>query len=205
LNERSKQNQNIRPQLLQQKYANIMANAWDYVSGASTIIADNLLQAAMKSAILLGKLEDESNRESITQTNFVSYQITGDAEKTFAATLTLPGRLVLDTATGIASLVVRNQFAELLTNYAPGTGTLAGTAHLPAAIVKLAELCTYWERQVQSSIVTKTPNQITVNADLEASQFVIQLNIPAKVSVNATTNLIELKEVDYFYILASQV
>jgi hypothetical protein len=181
-----------------------MANAWDYVSGASTITADNLLQAAMKAAILFGKLEAQSNKESAVQTNYASYQVTGDAEKVFAATLTLPGRLTLDETTGVASLVARNQFADFITDYAPGTGTLAGTAHLPAAIVKLAELCTYWERQVNSTIVTKTPNQITVNADLEASQFTIQLNIPADVVVDAITGKIELKEVDYFYILGSQ-
>jgi hypothetical protein len=182
----------------------IMANAWDYVSGGSTIEADNLLQAAMKAAILFGKLEAESNKESAVQTNYASYQITGDAEKVFAATLTLPGRLTLDAVTQETKLVARNQFSDYITDYAAGAGTLAGTAHLPAAIVKLAELCTYWERQVNSTIVTKTPNQITVNADLEASQFTIQLNIPAAVFVDAATGKIELKEVDYFYILSSQ-
>lgn len=178
---------------------------WDYVSTGSSIEADNLLQAAMKAAIRLGKAENESNQEGGTQTNFVSLQLTGDAEKTFAATITLPGRLVNDPVTGDADLVPRNILAEFLTDYVAGTGTLATAANLAAAVVKLAKLCTYWERQVQSSIVTKTPNQITVNADLEASQFVIQLNIPARLFINPTTGAIEISEIDYFYILASQV
>jgi hypothetical protein len=177
---------------------------WDFVSGGSSVVADNLLQAAMKAVIRLGKAENESNRESAVQTAYVSYQVTGDAEKVFAATMTLPGRLVLDQATGVASLKPRNILTDVITDFVPGTGTLAGTNTLPEAVVKLAELCTYWERQVQSSIVTKTPNQITVNADLEASQFVIQFNIPASIFIDATTGKIELKEVDYFYILASQ-
>lgn len=177
---------------------------WDYVGTGSSIEADNLLQAAMKAAIRLGKAENESNQEGGTQTNYVALQLTGDAEKTFAATLTLPGRLVNDPLTSEVRLTPRNILAEFITDYVAGTGTLALAPHLAAAVVKLAELCTYWERQVQSSIVTKTPNQITVNADLEASQFVIQLNIPARLFVNAVSGKIEVSEIDYFYILASQ-
>jgi hypothetical protein len=133
-----------------------------------------------------------------------SPQVTGDAEKVFAATLTLPGRLVNDTATGEVSLEPRNILAEFLTDYVAGTGTLAGSAHLAAAIVKLAKLLTFWERQVQSTIVTKTPNQTIIQADLEASQFVIQFNIPARLFVDAA-GLINVKEVDFLYILATQV
>jgi hypothetical protein len=177
---------------------------WDYVATGSSIEADNLLQAAMKAVIRLGKAENESNQEGGTQTAFVSLQVTGDAEKVFAATLTLPGRLVNDPATGEVTLAPRNILAEFLADYSEGTGTLAGAAHLSAAIVKLAKLLTYWERQVQSSIVTKTPNQTIIQADLEASQFVIQFNIPARLFVDATTNLIELKEIDFLYILATQ-
>lgn len=177
---------------------------WDYVGTGSSIEADNLLQAAMKAAIRLGKAENESNQEGGTQSTFVSLQLTGDAEKTFAATLTLPGRLTNDVVTGETELVPRNILSEFLADYAAGTGTLATAPHLAAAIVKLAKLCTYWERQVQSSIVTKTPNQITINADLEASQFVIQFNIPARLFTDATTGKIEVREIDYFYILASQ-
>jgi hypothetical protein len=181
----------------------IMAE-WDYVAGGSSIVADNLLQAAMKATIALGKAENESNQEGGAQTAYVSYQITGDAEKVFAGTLTIPGRLVNDPVTGEVTLVPRNILSEFLTTYAPGTGTLLGATHLAAAIVKLAKSLTYWERQVQSSIVTKTPNQTIINADLEASQFVIQFNIPARLFVDATTNLIELKEVDFLYILSTQ-
>jgi hypothetical protein len=177
---------------------------WDYVSTGSSIEADNLLQAAMKAVIYLGKAENESNQEGGTQTTFASYQVTGDAEKVFAATLTLPGRLVNDPLTGEVNLVPRNILGEFLTEYLPGTGTLADALHLSAAIVKLAKLLTYWERQVQSTIVTKTPNQTVINADLEASQFAIQFNIPARLFVDATTNLIELKEVDFLYILGTQ-
>jgi hypothetical protein len=177
---------------------------WDYVASGSSIVADNLLQAAMKATIALGKAENESNQEGGAQTAFVSFQITGDAEKVFAATVTLPGRLVNDPVTGEVTLVPRNVLSEFLTAYAPGTGTLLGATHLSAALVKLAKLLTYWERQVQSSIVTKTPNQTIINADLEASQFVIQFNIPARLFVDATTNLIELKEVDFLYILSTQ-
>jgi hypothetical protein len=182
-----------------------MANAWDYDGTGSSVLADNLLQAAMKSVIALGKAENESNQEGGAQTAYVSYQVTGDNEKVFAATLTLPGRLTNDALTGEVSLVPRNILAEFLTGYLPGTGTIADALHLSAAIVKLAKLLTYWERQVQSSIVTKTPNQTIINADLEASQFVIQFNIPARLFVDAVTNAIEIKEVDFLYILASQV
>ena len=179
---------------------------WDYVDTGSSIVADNLLQAAMKSVIRLGKAENESNQEGGAQTAFVSYQVTGDNEKVFAATLTLPGRLVNDPATGTVKLLPRNILSEFLTDYIPGTGTLATDAlHLSAAIVKLAELLTYWERQVQSSIVTKTPNQTIIQADLEASQFTIQFNIPARLFVDATTGAIEVKEVDFLYILATQI
>jgi hypothetical protein len=182
-----------------------MANAWDYDGTGSSVVADNLLQSAMKAVIALGKAENESNQEGGAQTTYVSYQITGDNEKVFAATLTLPGRLVNDPLTGAVTLVPRNILSEFLASYVPGTGTLADAIHLSAAIVKLAKLLTYWERQVQSSIVTKTPNQTIINADLEASQFVIQFNIPARLFVDAVTNLIEVKEVDFLYILATQV
>jgi hypothetical protein len=177
---------------------------WDYLGTGSSIIADNLLQAAMKSVIRLGKAENESNQEGGAQTAFVSLQVTGDAEKVFAATLTLPGRLVNDPLTGEVTLAPRNILGEFLTDYVEGTGTLAGTVHLAAGIIKLAKLLTYWERQVQSTIVTKTPNQTIINADLEASQFTVQFNIPARLYVDATTNAIELKEVDFLYILATQ-
>ena len=178
---------------------------WDYVSTGSSVVADNLLQAAMKAVIALGKAENESNQEGGAQTTFVSYQVTGDAEKVFAATLALPGRLVNDPLTGEVTLVPRNILGEFLAEYLPGTGTLTDALHLSAAIVKLAKLLTYWERQVQSTIVTKTPNQTVINADLEASQFAIQFNIPARLFVDPTTNLIELKEVDFLYILGTQI
>jgi hypothetical protein len=177
---------------------------WDYDGTGSSIIADNLLQSAMKAVIELGKAENTSNQEGGTQTTFVSYQFTGDNEKVFAATLNLPGRLVNDVLTGEVSLVPRNILTEFLTTYVPGTGTLADALHLSAAIVKLAKLLTYWERQVQSTVVTKTPNQTIITADLEASQF-IQFNIPARIFIDSVTNLIEIKEVDFLYILATQI
>lgn len=177
---------------------------WDYVGTGSSIEADNLLQAAMKSVIELGRAENASNQEGGTQTAFVSYQVTGDNEKVFAATLTLPGRLINDVATGEVNLQPRNILAEFLTSYVAGTGTLAGAAHLSAAIIELAKKLTYWERQVQSSIVTKTPNQTIIQADLEGSQFTIQFNIPVRLFVDAITNAIELREVDFLYILATQ-
>ena len=181
-----------------------MADAWDYDGTGSSVVADNLLQAAMKSVIRLGKAENESNQEGGTQTAFVSYQVTGDNEKVFAATLTLPGRLTNDANTGEIRLIPRVILSEFLTDYVAGTGSLAAAAHLSAAIIKLAEKLTYWERQVQSSIVTKTPNQTIIQEDLEASQFVIQFNIPARLFTDPTTNLIEVKEVDFLYILKTQ-
>ena len=178
---------------------------WDYVEDGSSILAENLLQAAMKAVIALGKAENESNQEGGTPSAFVSYQVTGDAEKVFAATLSLPGRLTLDPLTGETTLVPRNILSEFLTDYAAGTGTLATEAFLAGAIVKLAKLLTYWERQVQSTVVTKTPNQTIINADLELSAFTIQFNIPVRLFVDAVTNLIELKEVDFLYILGTQI
>jgi hypothetical protein len=182
-----------------------MANAWDYDGTGSSVEADNLLQAAMKSVIALGKAENESNQEGGTPSTFVSFQVTGDAEKVFAATLSLPGRLVLDPLTGETALVPRNILSEFLTSYVPGAGTLATEAFLAGAIVKLAKLLTYWERQVQSTVVTKTPNQTVINADLELSLFTIQFNIPVRLFIDAATNAIELKEVDFLYILGTQI
>lgn len=179
--------------------------AWDYVAGGSSIEADNLLSAAMKSVIRLGKAENESNQEGGTQTAFVSYQITGDNEKVFAATLTLPGRLVPDAVTGKIELQPRVILSEFLTDYLPGTGTLALASTQSAAIIDLAEKLTYWERQVQSTIVTKTPNQTIIQEDLENSQYTIQFNIPARIVVDATTGKIEVEAVDFLYILATQV
>lgn len=178
---------------------------WDYVEDGSSILAENLLQAAMKAVIALGKAENESNQEGGAPTAFVSYQITGDAEKVFAATLSLPGRLTLDPLTGETTLVPRNILSEFLSNYVPGDGTLATEAFLAGAIVKLAKLLTYWERQVQATVVTKTPNQTVINADLELSTFTIQFNIPVRLFVDAVTNLIEIKEVDFLYILGTQI
>lgn len=174
---------------------------WDYVDGGASILAPNLLKAAMNSVIELGRAENESNQEGSTQTAFVSYQVTGDAEKVFAATLTLPGRVVNDVATGEVTLEARNILTEFLTDYLPGTGTLATAAHLAAAIVKLAKLLTYWERQIASTVVTKTPNQTIITQDLEASQFTINFNIPVKIDVDAATGDIALQEIDFLYIL----
>jgi hypothetical protein len=199
-----KQNPNIHHNQPQTKLGLKTMADWDYVGTGSSIEADNLLQAAMKTVIELGRAENESNQEGGAQTAYVSYQVTGDAEKVFAATLTLPGRLTNDAATGEVALAPRNILAEFLPDYAPGTGTLADALHLSAAVVKLAKLLTYWERQVQSSIVTKTPNQTVISADLEASQFVITFNIPARVAIDATTGAIQVKEIDFLYILATQ-
>jgi hypothetical protein len=178
---------------------------WDYVGGGSSLVAPTLLQAAMNQVIRLGKAENESNQEGGTQTALVSYQVTGDNEKVFAATLALPGRLINDPVTGKKSLKPRVVLSEFLTDYEAGTGTLANEAHDAAAIIKLAEDLTYWERQVQSTIVTKTPNQTIIVEDIEASSFNIQFNIPARFVTDVATGKIEVEAVDFLYILASQV
>lgn len=178
---------------------------WDYVGGGSSLVAPTLLQAAMNQVIRLGKAENESNQEGGTQTAFVSYQVTGDSEKVFAATLALPGRLVRDAATNKVRLQPRVILSEFLTDYQAGTGTLADETHDSAAVIKLAEDLTYWERQVQSTIVTKTPNQTIIQEDLEASQYTIQFNIPARFVTDAVTGKIEVEAIDFLYILASQV
>jgi hypothetical protein len=177
---------------------------WDYVQGDSSIAAPNLLKAAMNAVIELGRAENESNQEGSTQTAFVSYQVTGDAEKVFAATVNIPGRLTNDVATGKTELLPRNILTEFLTTYEPGTGTLADAPHLAAAIVKLAKLLTYWERQVQSSIVTRTPNQTVITEDLEGSAYAITFNIPVRVVIEAVAGDISLKEIDFLYILGTQ-
>jgi hypothetical protein len=181
-----------------------MANDWDYVSGGATIDAENLLQAGMKSIILASSLETESNRESTAKTDYFTYQITGDEEKVFAGSCKIPARLVLDVPTGITKLVPKNVFADVLTTYDPGTGTLLGTTNLPEAIVKIAELSTYWERQVRSTIVTKTPNQFVVAPDYEASVINLTFNVPVNIIIDILTGKVELKEDDYFYILGVQ-
>lgn len=195
------QNLNIHPQLQHYRRGlNKMAD-WDYVSSGSSIEAPNLLKAAMNAVIELGRAENESNQEGSTQTAFVSYQVTGDAEKVFAATLTLPGRVVNDLATGEVTLTPRNILGEFLESYLPGTGTLATASHLSAAIVKLAKLLTFWERQIASSVVTRTPNQTIVTEDLEGSQYTINFNIPVKIDTDPLTGKIELQEIDFLYIL----
>jgi hypothetical protein len=177
---------------------------WDYVSDGSSVNAPNLLAAGMVAIILASGLEAEGNRESTEKKDSYSYSITGDEEKVFAGSAKIAARLVKDDATGEVKLVPKNVFIDVLPNYEAGTGTLQGTANLPEAIVKIANLSTFWERQVRSTIVTKTPNQIEVKPDYEASVIDIKFNVPVNIALDAATGETSVVVDDYFYILGTQ-
>ena len=156
-------------------------------SGASTIQGDNLLDAIYNSIVYLGYLETKSNKDNPGQTtNIVSWQLTGDATKTFTATLALPARMVKDAVTNKISLVPRNFIVDYLT-WVPGTGDLADTTSLPQAIIDLCDSATYLERQIDPNIVIQTPNQVQVTPNQELGVFNIEIILPITVETDPVT------------------
>ncbi|MFM2305048.1 MAG: hypothetical protein RLZZ135_2460 [Cyanobacteriota bacterium] len=173
----------------------------DFVSGGSTIIAEKHVDALYRSIVLLSELESKANRDNPgQQTNYVSYQITGDASKTFTSTLSLPARMVRDTATNNISLFARNFIVDYLT-WIPGTGDLVNAVSLPEAIVHLCNLITYLERQIDPNIVIQTPNQVNITPNQEAGTFDISITLPCEVNSDPTTGQIDFTMFNYLFVL----
>jgi hypothetical protein len=181
-----------------------MASISDYISGGSTIVAEKLPDALYRAILLLSDLESKANRDNPgQQTNYVSFQITGDASKVFTATLSLPARMVKDATTNAISLIARNFIVDYLT-WVPGTGELGGTNSLPDAIVHLANLVTYLERQIDPNIVIQTPNQVQITPNQEAGTFDIAVTMPAEFASDATTGAVTFSMFNYLYVLDGQ-
>jgi hypothetical protein len=173
----------------------------DFLSGGSTIIAEKHVDALYRGIVLLSELESKANRDNPgQQTNFVSYQITGDAAKTFTSTLSLPARMVKDAVTNNVTLVARNFIVDYLT-WVPGTGDLVNTISLPEGIVHLCNLITYLERQIDPNIVIQTPNQVQITPNQEAGTFDISITMPCEVSIDPTTGQIDFTMFNYLFVL----
>lgn len=172
-----------------------------FVSGGATIEADKQVDALYRAIVQYSEVESQANRDSIGQTsNTVQYQILGDAQKSFTATLNLPARMVKDLVTGVIDLKVRNPFVDYIT-WVPGTGDLAATASLPEAIVLLCNSITYLERQIDPNIVIQTPNQVNITPNQEAGTFDIQITLPAGIVVDPLTGQINFEMFDYLFVL----
>jgi hypothetical protein len=175
----------------------------DFNSGGGTINAPKLVDALYRAIIKLSELESKANRDNTaSQTNFVQFSITGDATKTFAATLNLPARMIKDTA-GKIELKARNFIVDYI-DYEPGTGDLVEATSLPEAIVLLCRLITYLERQIDPNIVITTPNQVSITDNNEAGSFDIQVNLPLETVEDETTGQIAFNMFDYLFVLDAQ-
>jgi hypothetical protein len=173
----------------------------DFVSGGSTIIAEKHVDALYRSIVLLSELESKANRDNPgQQTNYVSYQITGDASKTFTSTLSLPARMVRDAVTNNISLFARNFIVDYLA-WVPGTGDLINAVSLPEAIVHLCNLITYLERQIDPNIVIQTPNQVNITPNQEAGTFDISIVLPCEVDADAATGQVTFNMFNYLFVL----
>jgi hypothetical protein len=176
----------------------------DFLSGGSTIKAGKLVDALYRAIVKLSELETKANRDNPgQQTAFVSYQITGDAAKTFTATLSLPARMIKDSVTNAITLAARNFIVDYLT-WEPGTGELINTVSLPDAIVHLCNLITYLERQIDPNIVIQTPNQVQITPNQEAGTFDIAITMPTEVAEDDTTGAVTFSMFNYLYVLESQ-
>jgi hypothetical protein len=179
---------------------NIMAVS-DFVSGGSTIIAEKHVDALYRGIVLLSELESKANRDNPgQQTNYVSYQITGDAAKTFTSTLSLPARMVKDPVTNNVSLFARNFIVDYLT-WVPGTGDLVNAVSLPEAIVHLCNLITYLERQIDPNIVIQTPNQVQITPNQEAGTFDVSITLPCEVTSDPVTGQVDFTMFNYLFVL----
>ena len=170
-----------------------------------SIKAEKKVDALYRGISLLSELESKANRDNPGQpTNYVSYQLVGDATKTFTATLTLPARMVKDATTAKITLVPRNFIVDYI-QWEPGTGDLANSATLPQGIVDLCDSITYLERQIDPNVVIQTPNQVNITPNQEAGTFDITINLPAEVTIDDVTGVVTYQMFDYLFVLDAQL
>jgi hypothetical protein len=171
-------------------------------SGGSSIVADTKLKALQLLVIQANYAEAKRNRDNKNnQTNLVSYAITSDAVTTFTSTVTIPSRMVEDAVTGEISFVVEETFAPNYLPFTAGAGDLGAAINGLDAIIHLARKCTYLEKQIDPNVVVTQADQIIVTTDIEAGQYVVALNLPLQVELDAATGLVTFAPFDYLRIL----
>jgi hypothetical protein len=173
----------------------------EFISTGSSLVAKTKLEALMKLSILMFAAEDAANKDNTANpTSNVQFTITGGAQTTMAATVNLPARLVLDAATGETKLVPRNQLSDYYA-FTPGTGDLQGATNLPEAVIEMAKLINYWEKQISPNIVIQQANQITVAENSDTGLVAVTLTLPVEVSIDATTGAINLDVFNYLFVI----
>lgn len=177
----------------------------EFTSGGSSVVATNKLEALQRLVIAANQAETRRNRDNQNnQTNLVSFAITADAQITFTATVTVPSRMVEDAATGEIILKVEETFSQDYFPFTPGAGDLAAAANGMEAIVKIAQKCTYHEKQIDPNVVVTKADQIIVTTDFENGQYIVALNLPVDVSTDAATGVTAFNPFDYLRILQFQ-
>jgi hypothetical protein len=182
-----------------------MAELNEFTSGGSSVIATGLLQALQRLVIAANSAELRRNRDNLNnQTNFVNYTITADAQTTFAATVTVPSRMVEDELTGEVTLKVEDTFNQSYFPFTPGVGDLSSCDSGMEAIVKLARKCTYREKLIDPNVVVTRADQIILTTDIENGQYIVALNLPIDVSTDELTGVTAFDPFDYLRILQFQ-
>jgi hypothetical protein len=164
-----------------------------FVPGAtpSSLVADTKLGALQLLTMELNNAEAKRNRvNKNNQTNFVSYSLAADAQTTLAATITIPATMQEDTVTGAIDFVVEEPFNSDYITFVAGDGDLNGATGPCDALVKLARKCTYLEKQIDPNVVVTQADQVVVTPDLENGQYVVTLNLPEQVKIDAATGAV---------------
>jgi hypothetical protein len=175
-----------------------------FVTGASpsSVVADTKLKAMQYLAIALNKAEAQRNRANKNnQTNYVSWGIAADAATTFTTTVTVPAQMVENATTGEIDLVAEEPFDSTFLAFTAGDGDLAGAAGPCAALIKLATKVTYLETLIDPNIVVTQADQVKLTKDYENGQYVVALNFPINVDIDAATGMVDFNPFDYLRIL----
>lgn len=153
----------------------------------------------MLAVIMLYNAQQAYNKANRTaQLNYVSYNVTAGAQRTFTAALDLPARTVED-ANG--KLVTKAQnFVDGYSEWEAGTGELVGTESLPEAVVEIAERINYLENQIESNIVITQANQVTPLTNKDTGRITIAVAFPVEQSVEVDGS-ISTESLDYLYVL----
>jgi hypothetical protein len=173
-----------------------------FTSGGSSIKAAHKLEALYRAIIKLSNIEDKANRDNpAAQTANVSWTITGDATKSFSATVLFPARMV--EVDGDEQLVPRNLYADYI-EWEAGTEDLAGTVSLADALIKIAKKITFLERQINPNIVIQTPNQISLIPSLEDGNYQLTVNLPLDIVEDEATGAIDYVIFNFLKVLDDQ-
>jgi hypothetical protein len=173
----------------------------EFIAGGSSLVATTKLEALMKLIVQYFGAEDAANKDnSANPTTNIQYTIAGAAQTTFTATANLPARLLLNATTGLTELKPRNQLADYYT-FIPGTGDLQSAANLPEAIVEMAKLINYWEKQISPNIVIQQANQVTVAENSDTGLIAVSATLPVEVKINATTGAFEVDVFNYLFVI----